>query len=405
MFDYFYKMLKQFLEPYRGLSSEIWILALITFINRAGAMVVPFLSLYLTKYLHFSLGQVGWIMTFYGLGSVLGVYLGGKLSDKIGYYKVMYVSMFLTGIIFLAIQFVYNFYLLCVSVFLLTAVADAFRPALWVALSAYSKKENRTRSVTLIRLAINLGFSMGPALGGFIIAGLSYKGLFWVDGVTTLIAAVMIFKLLDQKVAEKETNSETTPAKMSPYRDTHFLLFWLGMFLIGFTFMQYFSTLPLYYNEVMHMSEKDIGWLLSLNGLLVFLTEMPIVHKIEQYSFNKLKVVVFGSFLIALSFFVLLITPWIGIVVIGMTLMTFGEIFGFPFSNSYAMDRARKGNQGAYMAMYSMSFSVAHILGPNTGMQLVERFGYDTTWMVMGSLLLLVCLIFLLLKGLGKKTT
>lgn len=341
-------------------------------------------------------------MSFYGLGSILGVYMGGKLTDKIGYYKIMYISMFLTGVAFLLIQFIYSFYFLCLSVFILTVVADAFRPAMWVALSAYSKDENRTRSVTLIRLAINLGFSMGPALGGFIIAGLSYQGLFWVDGATTLIAAVLILKLLDQKEFKKEETDQVQKPKLSPYRDKQFLLFWAGMFLIGFTFMQYFSTLPLYYNEVMHLTEKDIGWLLSLNGLLVFLTEMPIVHHLEKYSFNKLNIVIFGSFLIALSFFVLVISPWIGMAVIGITLMTFGEIFGFPFSNSYAMERAKKGNQGAYMALYGMSFSVAHILGPNTGMQLVERYGYDFTWYVMGVLLLLAGVIFFLLKSFSK---
>ena len=151
-------MLTKIISPYKGLSKEIWFLALTTLINRAGAMVIPFLSLYLTKYLGFTLGQVGWIMTFYGFGSVIGVYFGGKLTDKIGYYKVMYVSLILTGIAFLALQYIYSFYALCAGVFVLTLVADAFRPAIWVALADYSKEENRTRSVTLIRLAINLGF-------------------------------------------------------------------------------------------------------------------------------------------------------------------------------------------------------------------------------------------------------
>ena len=59
---------------------------------------------------------------------------------------------------------------------------------MFVALSAYSKPENKTRSVTLIRLAINLGFSAGPALGGLIITSLSYRGLFWVDGITCILA-------------------------------------------------------------------------------------------------------------------------------------------------------------------------------------------------------------------------
>jgi hypothetical protein len=36
-------------------------------------------------------------------------------------------------------------------------VADMFRPAMFVSLATYSKPENRTRSLTLVRLAVNLG--------------------------------------------------------------------------------------------------------------------------------------------------------------------------------------------------------------------------------------------------------
>jgi len=104
-------MLKKLTQPYKGLSREIWYLALITLVNRAGAMVVPFLSLYLTKYMGYSLGQVGWIMTFYGLGSVVGVWLGGKLTDIIGYYKVMVISLFAAGLVLVSLQFLQSFWL------------------------------------------------------------------------------------------------------------------------------------------------------------------------------------------------------------------------------------------------------------------------------------------------------
>ena len=76
--------LQKYFNNFKGFSREIWILALITFINRAGTMVLPFLSKYLKEDLHFSYSQVGWIMVSFGLGSMLGSWLGGKLSDKIG---------------------------------------------------------------------------------------------------------------------------------------------------------------------------------------------------------------------------------------------------------------------------------------------------------------------------------
>lgn len=146
-------------------------------------MVTPFLSLYLTQNLGFTLENVGSIMTSFGLGSLLGAWGGGKLTDLFGNYKVMFVSLILTGLLFVGVQFLSGFWPVCLGIFLLMVVADAFRPASYVAMNAYSKSENKTRSVTLIRLAINLGFSAGPALGGLLIASTGYKAYSGRTGV------------------------------------------------------------------------------------------------------------------------------------------------------------------------------------------------------------------------------
>jgi len=393
-------MLKKIIKPYQGLSKEIWFMALTMLINRAGAMVVPFLSLYLTNFLEFSLENVGWIMSCYGFGSVAGVFIGGKLADKVGYYKVMYMSLLGTGLVFFAIQFITDFYSLCIGVFTLTIVADMFRPAVWVALDDYSEEDNRTRSVTLIRLAINLGFSMGPAIGGLLITYMSYQSLFWVDGLTCIIAGIVIIRFLRQKSQVPKEHKQTSLPKLSPYKDGRYLIFWFAMFLIAFTFMQYFSTIPLYYSQRLSMDEDEIGLMLAMNGLLIFLLEMPIVHALEKGKLESLKIVIGGSFLLVISFLVLNIGPYIGLAIIGIIFMTFGEMLGFPFSNSYALDRSKLGNQGSYMAMYSMSFSVAHILGPNIGMQFSAKFGFDATWYLMAGICLVACLILL---GLQRK--
>ena len=169
------------------------------------------------------------------------------------------------------------------------------------------------------------------------------------------------------------------------------------MFLIGFTFMQYFSTIPLYYSQRLGMDEDKIGLMLAMNGLLIFLTEMPIVHALEKGKLDSLKIVIGGVFLLMFSFLVLNLGPWIVLAIIGMIFMTFGEMLGFPFSNSYALNRSKLGNQGAYMALYSMSFSVAHILGPNLGMQFSAKFGFESTWYLMAGICLIACLILLAL--------
>lgn len=393
-------MIKKLVLPYQGLSREVWFMALTMLINRSGAMVIPFLSLYLTNFLEFSFEQVGWIMSCYGLGSVAGVFIGGKLADRIGYYKVMYLSLLGTGFVFFGIQYIQDFYGFCLGVFLLTIIADMFRPAVWVALDDYSQENNRTRSVTLIRLAINLGFSLGPALGGLLITYVSYRSLFWIDGLTCFVACFIIIRFLSQKSKVSKKERKTNKSTLSPYKDRPYLVFWFAMFLIGFTFMQYFSTIPLYYSQRLGLDEDKIGLMLAMNGLLIFLLEMPIVHSLEKGKLEALKIVIAGTFLLMLSFLVLNIGPLIGFAVIGIIFMTFGEMLGFPFSNSYALDRSKLGNQGAYMALYSMSFSVAHILGPNIGMQFSAKFGFESTWYLMGGICLIACLILL---GLQKK--
>ncbi|OBX22060.1 MULTISPECIES: MDR family MFS transporter [Bizionia] len=396
------KLYNSYIDTFRGLSPEIWWLALITLINRAGTMVIPFLSLYLTTDLNLSFAQVGWVMTAFGLGSVCGSWLGGKLTDKIGYYKVMVRSLLATGILFIGLQFLHTFASICLGIFLVMLVADMFRPAMFVALSAYSKPENKTRSVTLIRLAINLGFSTGPAVGGIIITTVSYSGLFWVDGITCILATILLVNVLHPKKA-KTQDSIINDNPQSAYKDKAFWIFLAAMTMFGIVFLQYFSTMPLYYKDVHGLTELEIGILLGLNGAFIFILEMPLIKWLENTGYSKTTLMVFGAILVGISFVVLNVTPWIGILLIGMLFMTVGEMITFPFSNAFAMERAKKGKQGEYMALYSIAFSIAHIFGHNAGMQLADSVGFENTWYVMTLLsILCIALLWLLMRYLKK---
>lgn len=396
-------LFNNYINTFKGLSREVWWLALITLINRAGTMVIPFLSLYLTKNLNFTFNDVGWIMSAFGLGSVVGSWLGGKLTDKIGFYKVMVFSLLSTGVFFIILQFLTTFVSFCIGIFSVMLIADMFRPAMFVALSSYSKPENKTRSVTLIRLAINLGFSAGPAIGGIIITTLSYGGLFWVDGVTCIIATLVLIKVLHPKKAKTLDNIKVENPQ-SAYHDRVFLIFLGAMILFGIVFLQYFSTMPIYYKDVHHLNELEIGILLGVNGFLIFAFEMPLIKWLENSRFSQLGLMLFGGILTGLSFLILNATSWAGVLIIGMLLMTFGEMIAFPFSNAFAMSRAKKGNQGEYMALYSISFSIAHIFGHNAGLQMVAGFGFDKTWYFTSILAgLCVFLLFILKQKMSIK--
>jgi predicted MFS family arabinose efflux permease len=391
--------LGRYINNFKGFTREVWILALITFVNRAGTMVLPFLSKYLKENLHFTYGEVGWIMVAFGLGSMLGSWLGGKLTDKIGFYKIMIFSLFTSGILFFILQYITTFWGLCFGMFIIMAISDMFRPAMFVSLSVYAKPENRVRALSLVRLAVNLGFTAGPTLGGLIILGMGYQGLFWIDGSSCIIAILIFAFYIKEKkrIPIATDDSETKAVPKSIYKDKPFWMLLFISFITAMVFFQIFTTLPLYHNEKFGLTEFQTGMLLSINGLLVFLLEMPLVGFLERKKVNKVRNIAYGSLCIAAGYYVLLLDSWVGILIISIVLLTLGEIFSFPFANAVALNRAPNGQEGQYMGLYTMSFSLAHIASSKTGLEIIGHYGYLVNWFVMGSLgmLALFCCIWL----------
>ena len=388
-----------YINNFRGFTREIWILTIITFINRAGTMVLPFLSKYLKEDLHFTYNQVGWIMVAFGLGSMLGSWLGGKLSDKIGFYKIMIFSLFTSGVSLFLVQYITSFWALCLSMFFLMTIADMFRPAMFVSLGAYAKPENRTRALTLVRLAVNLGFAAGPALGGLIIMNLGYPGLFWIDGASCIVS-ITIFALLvkEKKKITYDEKIESPLQIKSVFHDKIFWIFLFVSFITAMIFFQLFTTLPLYHKEEFGLTEFQTGLLMTLNGLIVFFLEMPTVGFVERKGIQKIKIITLGSFVMASSFFLLLINTWAGILVISMIFISIGEILAFPFSNAFALSRAPKGQEGRYMALYTMSFSLAHIVSSKSSFEIISKFDYQTNWFFMASIGIIATLCCLWIK-------
>jgi predicted MFS family arabinose efflux permease len=209
---------------------------------------------------------------------------------------------------------------------------------------------------------------------------------------------------LKNKPFEKKDNIDehSVDSKKSIFQDKPYWLFLGIVFLMAFVFWQMIVTLPLYYRDIHSLTEFEIGLLMSLNGGLIFLTEMPLIHKLEQSTINKIQIIAFSLVLIGASYIVLNLTSWIGILVIGMILITIGEMLAFPFTNRFAMTRAIKGKEGMYMALYTMAFSFATIFSAKTGMEIVDRFGFDTNWYLMGFLSIIAVLLSFYLKKLIK---
>lgn len=350
-------------------------------------MVLPFLTVYLTTQRGFTLEQAGWAMTCFGLGSVAGSFLGGKLTDKTGYYNVQFWSLLLGGVMFLLLGYMHSLWKIYVMVFILSLTVEAFRPASMTAVAVYSRPENRTRSFSLLRLAINLGWSAGPAIGGWLAAYCGYYMLFYADGFTCIAAAFVFRIFLSKKepaesVREKE---EASAPAVSAYRDRRFLFFLFLTILGAIAFMQFLSTLPVFYKQ-QGLSEGHIGSLMAMNGILVVVLEMPLISILEK-KFSKLDCIGWGVLLFGFAYLMLNVpAPFILVAIVSMIFLSAGEIFNMPFTNTYALGRAKPSNRGQYMGLFTMAYSIAHIFAPAIGMQVAAHWGFSALWWLLTGL-------------------
>lgn len=376
-------------NAYAGLSREVWLLSFISLVNRAGSMVFPFMTIYLTQSLHFSLKEAGVIMSFFGLGSITGAYIGGWLTDRIGDYKVQFWSLIATSFVLFFILRAQSFWGIAFMAFILSVTADAFRPANKVAVANYSTPENRTRSFALLRLALNVGFAIGPAMGGILAAWKGYNWLFYADAFTCLAAAFLFrFTMKDDFIERKKEQKGTVMENYqeeaaSPYKDYNFLFFLFIISLLAFAFLQFFYTIPVFFKQQLGLDEAQIGIFMGLNGLIIMLLEMPLVYLAEQRN-KPFKIMAIGAFLVGMGFLCFLIpSNWAGIAALGILVLTLGEIYYMPFASAWVANRSNDSNRGQYMALYSMSWATASVVAPAAGFQMIESLGFNGLWLVL----------------------
>jgi predicted MFS family arabinose efflux permease len=379
-------------ESFSGLSRETWILSTVMFINRCSSMAVPFMSLYMTQYLHRPMSDAGLIIALFGAGSLVGASVGGKLTDVIGFSAVQIYSAILGGVFFILYSTITHFELLCAFTLLISFFSEAFKPANYAAIAVYAAPGTLTRSYSLNRLGNNLGFAIGSGAGG-MIASFSYPLLFIVDGGVSVLAGIAIFfvlpagKAMVKTAAEKVKDASVT----KPWKDVLFVKFLLLNIMLTICFFLLFRVVPIFYKEVWHIDEFWIGMILGANGLIIALFEMVMISKIENKK-SPIQYIVMGVLMIAAAYLILLlpgIVPVIAAVMVTVT-FTIGEMLALPFINTFVMSRTTDHNRGQYAAGYSMSWSVSQVVGPSAGFYLAEMYGYNWLWAGL-ILLLLLC--------------
>ncbi|MBL0212017.1 MAG: MFS transporter [Holophagaceae bacterium] len=372
------------MNPWRGLGGlprMVWVLSVATFINRAGTMALPFLALYLMKQMGLGASQAGQGFIVFGFGAMVAAPLGGWLADRHGPLMVMRTSLLLSGLLMLALPLVRDVPSFFLLIGLWALVSEGFRPASMSILADLAPPELRKAVFSLNRLAINLGMSVGPALGGFI-ATRSYRGLFWVDGATTLAAWAVLALLVRNHPHQREKSS--SPAPLSALRDPAMAYFLLAIIPVVVVFFQHEGPMPIFLVRDLALPESFYGSLFTINTLLIVLLEVRLNLATSHWPHRR--TLMLGSLLYAIGFGAMVAAQAPAAVIATVVVWTFGEMILFPGMSDYVASIAPADRRGAYMGLYTFTFSMAFSLGPWIGTWMLDAWGGRVLWPVMGIL-------------------
>jgi predicted MFS family arabinose efflux permease len=397
----FGKIVETYRQAYSGLPRRAWVLFTVNLVNSSGAMVIFFLTLYLTRKLGFSAVRAGGALSLYGIGSLIGAYGGGWLADKVGSIAVQKSALALAGAFLIVLGQVRQPSILLPLLFLFSVAAGSLYPANSTSMAKICPPDLQVKGFALNRLANNLGVTIGPALGG-VLALRDYRLLFWADGLTSL-AAAGVFALMwkgsgkEPREAVGLSAAGATPAAApapgnavpaasyanadldrSPWRDGPFLLLMLLLIIWCSVFIQVLTTFPLYMRDVYALAENRIGQLLAVNTILIVVLEMILMEKIRKYPLTRM---------INISF--VLLGGGLGLMPLGrgfafaaftVAVWTFGEMLSMPLVTALIAGRASDATRGRYMGIFSFVFSLAFIIAPPAGTAVYGHFGGNALW-------------------------
>lgn len=390
-------------NPWRGLSGlprEIWILFTASLVNRAGMMVLPMLIIYLTRELGFTPARAGFVFAVFGITAIIVGPIAGRLSDRFGTVVLMRASMLLSGVVLLFYPLARSYAAVLAVTVIWAAVNELFRPSAQAAITDVAPPKQRKAAFAVFRLAINLGMSIGPALGGFL-AAVSFRAMFYVDGVTSILGGV-ILSLYSWRTHGSDLDEPhpheggSSVGLLSP----SLLIFLAGTFLLGIVFFQHEGAMPLFLVRELGLSPAFYGLLFTINTLLIVAIEVPLNTATADW--NHRGSMALACLLFAVGFGALAFVTSAAGVIATVVVWTFGEMLFFPSLAAHMGDIAEPSRRGAYMGAQAMAMSSALALGPWLGTAVFERYGSTTLWLLM---FVIGAVAALLISGLKPRAT
>ena len=352
-------------ENLRALPRGAWILFFGTFLNKFGTFVLPFLAIYMTG-LGYTSAQAGLAIGAYGIGTLGACLLGGWLADRLGRRKTIVLSMFSVALAMLSLSQARSLALIVLLSGLAGLTGELYRPASSALLADLVPAGQRVTAFAAYRMSLNAGFAFGPATAGWL-AGKSFFWLFVGDAATSVLYGLVAWFALPSGLHGTRTNNSLRETWIVLRTDHRFRQMLCASLVVGLVFVQVFSTMSL---EITRngFSPSVYGLVISLNGILVVLCELPLTTLTKRQPARR--TMALGYILIGVGFASNALPRTLPLLAVTVVLFTLGEMISMPVSGAYVADLAPEHRRGLYMGTYGLVWSLAFICGPSLGMLL-----------------------------------
>ena len=374
------------LTTLRSFPRPVWILFGGVFLNKFGTFVVPFLTLYLTRQ-GFTTGDAGLAIGAYGLGRLGAAFIGGHLADTLGRRKTIVLSMVLAAMSMMLLSQARSLPAIVLLTGLASLTGELYLPACGALLADLVPEHQRVTAYAAYRMSFNAGWAFGPAAAAFLAAH-SFLWLFVGDALTSVLFAVVAWCWLPRGVRSAQAEAGWGEAWTVLKQDRRIHQVLLATLLIGMAVHQLVSSYGLHVTTL-GFSDATYGALLSLNGLLVVLIELPWTTWSRR--FPSRPVIAAGYLLMGAG---LVVNAWfhtLPALVIGMIVFTFGEMTFAPVAGAYVASLAPRRMRGRYMGAWGFSNSLSLMLGPGLGMMMFAH-SPAALWLGCGGLAVLAAL-------------
>jgi MFS family permease len=388
---------KVFLEI-EDVPSVFWVVISATLINQIGNMAFLFLVIYTTQHLGFSLTQGSIVFAAFSGSMLITGLFGGILIDQLGAVRVMIYGLVANGLTLLLFPLIHN-YLICILMCLLWGcISGVYRPASQTLVSHLAPPDLYKVIFSIYRLSLNLGMSIGPAVGGYL-AMHSFSSIFLANGIANLLASIILITGFYGSTWLK-FREVPQPNKILAFKclksDPILRLFMLGMIPILMVFFQHQATLAVFIHEDLNLPLSFYGLIFTVNTLIIVFLELFLTVLIINWSYRFNFIL--GSFLILIGFSGMYFATLKWHIILLVIAWTFGEMILFPSASSYIAEIAPKPKRGLYMSMFSTSANLGMLLGPWSGAMVMQQFGSRYLWVACGIWGMISVLLFRKLK-------